>query len=408
VGHRCRRLGLRRVRRAAVRGRLRVRLSRREYRRLRRAHRRVKLVLVIKTRAPRQVAGHVRVAIDSAARLTARTAPRHRVVVLRPGQRAKRRALKAAHPGIKVLLYQNLSMTSAAPGYASGVSFRDALSHPSWFLADRGGQRINSSSWSYLTLMDPGVRSYQRRWARRVVARLKRGRWDGVYMDDVNTSVRFHTSSQLARYATDAGYQRAVRSALAYIGPRVRAARKLAIANIGGWNEHYSAATGWLRFLSGAMQEHFAKWGYTPGVGYLWDWGSGGWLTQLRMVKACERRGKLFLALTNSTSTDRTAARYGWATLLLAANGHSSFALAQDFTHETWFPEYDYPLGRPRGRYRVDPNGVYRRRFARGLVLVNPTNALRVTGFGGVYSGSGLGPASAAIMAPHSGLVLHR
>jgi hypothetical protein len=366
------------------------------------------LIAGVQARSHRAVAGHLRMAIDGHARITGRTGARDRVVVLPPWATAARRRLKAAHPGIKVLVYQSLSMTSAIPGYASGVSYREATRHPSWFLADQNGQRIQSSAWGYLTLMDPGLRSYQRRWAKHVIARLKRRHWDGVLMDDVDTTLRYQTSARLAKYPTDARYQRAVRSALAYVGRRVRAAGKLAVANIGGWNDYYSAGTRWLRFLSGAMQEHFAKWGTTPGDGYVWDWGSNGWRVQLKMVKACERRHKLFLGITNSSSTDRAAARYGWATLLLAAHGHSSFALAQDYTQETWFPEYNYAIGRPRGRYRVGRGGVYRRRFARGLVLVNPKNAPRTVSFGRRYSGSGLTGATSATMPAHSGLVLHR
>ena len=180
------------------------------------------------------VAGHVRVAIDSAATFGANTASRHQVVILQPWQTDEMRTLKAANPAIKVLVYRNFSMTSSSSGYSSGVTYSEAdTSHPDWFLLDTNGQRITSSGWSYLTLMDPGVQSYQQRWAENVINELNTQGWDGVFMDDVNPTVKYQTSKTPAKYPTDSAYQAAVRSGLAYIAPRVQAAGKLAVANIG-------------------------------------------------------------------------------------------------------------------------------------------------------------------------------
>lgn len=365
------------------------------------------LVLPSQAFAGTSVAGHVRVAIDSAAQFSSSTAGRHQVVILQPYQTAEMHALKAANPNIKVLVYRNFSMTSSMAGYSSGVTYSEAnSSHPDWFLLNTSGQRITSSGWSYLTLMDPGVQSYQQRWADNVISELTSQGWDGVFMDDVNPTVKYHTSATPAKYPTDSAYQAAVRSGISYVGPRVQAAGKLAIANIAGWNEYYTTGIDWLQFLNGAMQEQFEKWGTTLTDGYQWDWGAGGWATQLNMVKECERQGKLFLGVTHSQSTDAAAARYGWATMLLAANGHSSFALAQDYTNETWFPEYDYDIGDPVAAESRDASGVHRRAFQRGLVVVNPTNTSQSVSFGGTYSGSGLSNASSTTMGPHTGLVL--
>ncbi|HEX6584251.1 MAG TPA: hypothetical protein VF056_11670, partial [Thermoleophilaceae bacterium] len=75
-------------------------------------------------------------------------------------------------------------------------------------------------------------------------------------------------------------------------------------------------------------------------------------------------------------------------------------------TTETWFAEYDYDLGRPLAAETRDANGVHRRAFERGLVLVNPTASPLVTNFNGTYTGSGLTNATAATMGPHTGLIL--
>jgi hypothetical protein len=130
------------------------------------------------------------------------------------------------------------------------------------------------------------------------------------------------------------------------------------------------------------------------------------WERQVEAIELAERRDRAFLGVTESSAGDAAAARYGWATMLLAARGGASFALHADYTHETWFPEYDLELGKPEGNRVRDGSGVHRRRFENGLVLVNPTDAAVKVEFGGRYSGSGLSRATRATMGPHTGLVL--
>ena len=68
------------------------------------------------TAAARPVAGQVRVAIDGAVDRAdfSKTPRRADVVILQAWERGKLRALKAANPGIKVLLYRNLGAMSRA------------------------------------------------------------------------------------------------------------------------------------------------------------------------------------------------------------------------------------------------------------------------------------------------------
>jgi len=64
-------------------------------------------------------------------------------------------------------------------------------------------------------------------------------------------------------------------------------------------------------------------------------------------------------------------------------------------------------LGSPIGAYRVLPNGVYRRDFRNGVVLVNPgPRATARVRLRGTYSGSGLAKVTAVSLAPTSGAVL--
>jgi hypothetical protein len=354
--------------------------------------------------------GHVRCATDTQASFPSydQSARRHGFVILHAWQQDRMRALKAANPGLKVLVYKNLSFSNymgnsgfSAAGVPAAEADRD---HREWFLLNTSGERFTSSGYGWSWAMDVGSPSYQQRWADNVIAELRSHGWDGVFMDDTNPTMRYHyTPSAVAKYPSDDAYGAATRSALATIGPRVRAAGKLAIANIGSWGGYPATARDWLQFLDGGMDEMFLKWGNRTGDGYA---DLGRWQTQLDELKAADRRGKFFLAITHSDPTDADAARYGYATMLLGSDGRGHFALAHDYTNETWFPEYDYDLGAPLGPETADPSGVHRRAFERGLVLVNPTDRAERVAFGGTYAGSGLDRATGATMAPRSGLVL--
>jgi hypothetical protein len=111
-------------------------------------------------------------------------------------------------------------------------------------------------------------------------------------------------------------------------------------------------------------------------------------------------------------ASDTEAVRYGLASLLLAAGGESSFDISGDPPHTTeqWFPEFDTArsLGAPAGAVVTLPNGVRRRDFVNGTVLVNPTTSTETVKLDGTYSGSGLRDVDAVTMARTSGLVLLR
>jgi len=318
------------------------------------------------------------------------------------------RLLKAANPKLKVLVYKNL-LASEVPAYkgfsATGVSYEEANpAHPGWFLVDTGGRRFTLRHYPYQWAMDVGNAGYQQRWAENVIAEVKAQGWDGVFIDNVNPTMRYYAEvASVAKYPTDASYAAATQSALAAITPRVRAAHLLVFANFGSWSDYFATVTPWLRYVDGAMDEMFVKFGATTGTGY---GDEAEWTRQLEELRETQRQGKIFLAVTHSTSYDEAAALYGWASVLLAAEGQAAYEMAETYADETWFPEYDYAIGAPSGAATRDADGVHRRAFVNGLVLANPTANTRAVTFGGTYSGSGLEHATGTTMSPHTGLVL--
>ena len=363
--------------------------------------------------AQADVGGHLRVSIGNASEWPdlAATAKRQNYVILHAWEIERLRALKQANPSVRVLLYKNLSSINAYArnnGYQStGVAMDEAdPEHPEWFLKNTSGQRFHFSGYDWLWAADIGNSTYQQRWAENVTAELAAAPWDGVFIDDTNPTIRYHYPvADVAKYPSDAAYQAATRSALAAISPKVHTTGKLVFANMGSWVGYNDVVSDWLQFVDGAMDETFTKWSDQVGANYR---DTLEWERQLGEVKELERRGKVFLGVTQSAFTDRAAARYGFASLLLGAESRAAFQMGADYNRENWFPEYDYALGNPQGVETRDAGGVHRRLFDTGLVLVNPTASTRTVTLGGRYSGSGLTNVGSATMPPHTGLILTR
>jgi len=368
------------------------------------------LVVVGTASAEESVAGHLDVSIASNAQFTDYTSSGQRLqyVVLQDWQANRMRELKAANPNLKVLVYKNLlaSQTPAPDGFrATGVTYEEADSaHPDWFLQNTDGQRFTLRNYAYQWAMDVGNPGYQQRWAENVVADVKAQGWDGVFIDNVNPTMKYYAEvSSVAKYPTDEAYAAATQSALAAITPRLRAAHMLVFANFGSWSDYDATVTPWLKYVDGAMEEMFAKFDPTMGAGYRDE---AEWTRQLEELQETQRQGKVFLAITHSTANDEAAALFGWASVLLGAQGKAAYEMAETYADETWFPEYEYDIGQPLGAESRDANGVHRRVFTSGLVLVNPTDAAQTVDLDGTYSGSGLTDTTSVTMPPDTGLVL--
>jgi hypothetical protein len=211
-------------------------------------------------------------------------------------------------------------------------------------------------------------------------------------------------SASCVRYPTDAAWQDAVYSFFARVAPQLHAAGLGVVANIGGSTVTPGLWQRWNRPLDGAMEESWTD----GGVGLAQQ--IPDWRTKLNNVAWSEANGKY--AILNSYNSTESGNTYGLASMLLVANGWSTYDTANSkYQSETWYPEYDTAnqLGAPVGPFTVLPNGVYRRDFTNGVVLVNPSGspATPVT-LGGTFSGSGLTGVSSVSLGATSGVVLTR
>ena len=125
-------------------------------------------------------------------------------------------------------------------------------------------------------------------------------------------------------YHVDRGGQVPVRRRLQRrdrLGPRLdrpasagrgQARRSRTSANGAGYR---AVVSGWLKYVSGGMEEQFTKYGTIAGSGLLHRAATG--TASSRCSSETQAMGKIFLGISHSARGDQAAARYGWATMLL-------------------------------------------------------------------------------------------
>jgi hypothetical protein len=344
---------------------------------------------------------------------------RYRYVVLNSWDAPLLPALKAANPGLKALVYKNLSFTmsySCSGGVdnrylSTGVGYCEAgRTHPDWFLTDPGGSRLNSHYYQQAWLMDVGNPGYQARWLSNVLTDLRSAGWDGVMLDDTDADMGWHLHGRtIARYPTSAAWRAATRSMLATVGPALRGSGFLAIPNLSTpWASDYDAQAtwaDWLRFTSGAMQEYYSKWGSSSS-----DWFAGNdWTFRQRFQALTEQAGKIFLGVTYAPKGDERSMAWARANFLLQdepANGGALIFQATDpEAQDPYGASWTADVGSPTGA-RFQAGSAWRRNFTGGTVVVNPTSSTVTVALGARYTTTGGSTTRSVTLGPTSGAIL--
>jgi hypothetical protein len=336
----------------------------------------------------------------------------HRYVILQAWESQRARAIKRRSPATKVLVYKDMASTRddayRADVLPTGVGYRYANAHhPEWFLKDTSGRRVRWASWPHSWQMDVGSASYQRTWARNVAADVRRHGWDGVFVDGIARTMQYPwylDGRVLAKYPGADDYARATTSFLRQVGPALRRRHLLVLGNINDatlqlWRQ-------WLGYVSGAAKEWWTKASRNRGAGML---GDDDWRYQMRLFQEAEARRKAFVAITYSTPDDVAAMEYARASFLLFERGRrSAFAFSTGCVTEPAARSWRADVGAPRGA-PMAANGIWRRKFADGLVVVNPSSSLALTAaLGGTYVKLDGSRVAAVALPPHSGLVLRK
>jgi len=300
------------------------------------------------------------------------------------------RPLRAINPGFLVLHY-HLAMWQSAPnvafitdGNAWANDYATVNAHESWFWHNRENQRVTSSADGKLLMnvSEPAFREY---WRDSLVRQVEDGEYDGVFLDSASPAllqgearspadprlfadgVRTNTFDELGGKSWIAAWQ----DWIADLDRSLSTKGIPLIPNVGGlvttWdNTDYS-------LTAGVFCEGFLDQGFSP----------EDWKAAANQTLALVRRNKIVILQNYLRSADDVARRrFLLASYLLVKDARTYIAYFASGPLE-WYPEWDLELGAAqKNAVTLDDfswNGIYRRDFDNGIVLVNPgTSAVQV------------------------------
>jgi hypothetical protein len=296
------------------------------------------------------------------------------------------KAIKARNPAVLVGQYTVLNEAYDDPGDGATLDVREKLNAADWWLRNGAGRKVQwtarYSTWEINFTEWTRPDSAGRRWPQWLAERNYEvffrdiPEFDIVYLDNVMVRSRVkgdwnvdgkddHAGDPTIHAAHRAGhlaYWRRIRELLP---------EALLIGNSDGdlanpeWRKQLEGA-----FLEGLMGE---RWSIES-----WD----GWpamMARYRAVLANTGPPNIVGFNVHGAARDYRFFRYAFTSCLLD-DGYFSFTdKAREHSSVPWFDEYDHRLGAalsapPTAPWRA---GVWRRDFAHGVVLVNPTSETR-------------------------------
>jgi hypothetical protein len=291
------------------------------------------------------------------------------------------RRLRVVNPGFLVLHYRLGIGDGPVPfriGNRWASDYAQVRGHDDWFW-HQGGQRVYQPQWGwYLMNPDSGWRAY---WAARVLHEAALLGDDGVFADSLSVPQYLGADSfspPLQYFVGEGAWTARVDRFMRYEHRRLHG-RLWFVPNAGSWittrdRTDYSIP-------DGVMIEGFAE--ASASSFYALD----DWRLEMNRVLGLVRGGRVILAQSYLSAGDLNARGFVLGSYLLVKGSHT-FLNMDTGTRPQWFPEYGVALGPAIGspRASVDamrqPGGLYVRRFAHGLVAVNPDSATRKLALG--------------------------
>jgi hypothetical protein len=270
-------------------------------------------------------------------------------------------ALKAQNPAFFMIQYR----LGLGLGRNTQIRFGDAWvpewpahPQPQWFYLWHG-QRVHQA-WGWY-LMNPDNASWRAYWVAQVRRQVATTHADGVFMDSTSVPNDFGASTYqppLPAYDPpwELQWSHKIERWLPYAQKHVG---KPIIVNAGSWvttreRTDYSGA-------AGVMIEGFAT-----------DLAPADWQLELTRALGLIAENRVVICQSYPGENDVGARTFDLASYLLIKGSHTYVNFGEGI-RVTWFPEYDLDLGAA-----VDPpglrqeQGAFVRRFANGLVVVNP------------------------------------
>jgi hypothetical protein len=304
-------------------------------------------------------------------------------------------ALRAINPGFLVLHYRLGIGDGPVPfriGDRWASDYGSVTHHESWFWHSGGQRVLNKQSNWYVMNPDSGWRAY---WARRVRYEAGLLSDDGVFADSLSVPQYLGADGfapPFRYFVGETAWTARVDRFMRYEKARLRG-RLWFIPNAGSWITTRDRTD--YAIPDGVMIEGFAE-GQPPDYYALSDW-----QLEMNRVLGLVRRGRVIIGQSYLDASDLTARGFVLGSYLLVKGSHT-FVNMWIGAEAQWFPEYGVDLGPaltppPANIDELKgPDGLYVRRFARGVVVVNPGTEARVARF----------PGPVEVMRPHGGGVL--
>jgi hypothetical protein len=296
-------------------------------------------------------------------------------------------AMRAANPGLHLILYINGAMAQRT----QGSSFPD-----SWYAHNAAGQKITNPVWGNYEMDITAGSPWIANRVSTAQALLAADHFDGVFLDVLGlggfignpvhpgTSTPWTSTEWLA---ADHGVAMAVKAGLAP-GAWVMA------NGLGNGSRFYGSppSSGILAGITGADAEGFL---------------GGDWLSNIHMLGTA---GAVIQTNNKFNASDRWH-RFTLASFALGTNGVDSYFYLAASNSDPDVPDSYQPaaaaLGTFTGSVTALPGGAYSRSFTNGMAVANPTNAAVSVTFPGPMTNLDGSMVTSEVLAPQSGDLLH-
>lgn len=244
-----------------------------------------------------------------------------------------------------------------------------------WFYHYRGRRFLNRR-WSWY-LVNPDDAAWRYWWSKQAIRQMYSNEADGIFADSYSVPNFLggrEWSPVLPDHAPafERGWTGRIDRFTRYMDGRV-GARRVFMVNAGHWVTTRDRVR--YEYADGVMVEGLGAWG----SGSPFD--EADWVLQQDRILSLARRAKIVIGQAYLDSPDDSWMRKLAMGSYLLSKGRRSYVNLDLGYEPEWFPEYDLDLGVATdalpaaiAEYR-DPSGLYRRRFAKGLVVVNPSDS---------------------------------
>ena len=311
--------------------------------------------------------------------------------------------MKAANPDLQLLVYVNAVFARKDEG---------TLYPSAWYAHDvKGNKVVHLKFGDYL--MDPSHPGWIQNVEDLCLARMAENGYTGCFLDVLGPGALNGLSGAPVNPATGVAWTDAEwLQRTAHLARETKSVLSPAPVHGNGLitGEHYfdplAPTAPLLAELEGVMAEQFVRPQSAPFDEFRDE---GLWHQELDMLTDARTIGNSVLAMTkvwSSATEEQKDAwhRYALATFLLAGDG-SYFAFRYDHKPTFSHPWWEVDLGVPVGSY-THSDGIYKRNFSKGKVLVNPTAATIEVPLGGTYVTLSGDVSTSLTVAPHSGEIL--